>query len=101
MKFGTVEYDLMQKQEPYKRIPFPKKSKDAQKPPVRKDLRRPERKNEKADSSETMAIYPQLPANWVRPSASGDASFDRTAQEIEDKLKRTIVSFSSFYSSHQ
>ena len=40
-----------------------------------------------------MIMFPQLPDNWVRPTATGNASYDDSVNEINNKLKRTIVRF--------
>lgn len=37
-----------------------------------------------------MIMFPQLPDNWVRPTATGNASYDDSVNEINNKLKRTI-----------
>lgn len=39
-----------------------------------------------------MVKYPELPEGWVKPTMTGDASFDETVKEISNQLKRTIVS---------
>jgi hypothetical protein len=102
MKFGTLEYDLMNKKEPYKRMSFKKKKKFVDNKSKISD-NGSKKSNETLVNKDVTIFGPLLPENWVRPSSlTGDKSIDNTAQEIENKLKRTIVNiFHSYITSHK
>jgi hypothetical protein len=47
-------------------------------------------KNEN-ESEPPMVEFQKLPENWIRPTITGDISYDETVREINNQLKRTIV----------
>lgn len=90
MKFGTVEYDLMQKKEPYKRIRvFDKKAKREDRKTKKPAKAEMERKREKPTDK---CLYPQPPPNWTKPTKTGSQSYDESVHEINKRLESTLVS---------
>lgn len=104
MKFGTVEYDLMQKKEPYKRTRFVGKGKKSSKS-------KPEERNNKKQTTNVTSneatssnnsdqiMQPQVPPNWIKPSQTGSHSYDESVHEINKRLEATLVitTFSKSY----
>ena len=93
MQFGTVEYDLKNQNEPKKRAKFNKNKSNRNKNNTNNKTVKKETEKVQSNKEQPMAIYPQLPDNWIKPTLTGNESLDETAFEIEQKLKRTLVRF--------
>lgn len=88
MKFGTFEWDLMQKNEPYKRISFGGKKK-VKKTTKEGTSKMPERSND--GDVESKNVGPKLPPDWVKTTQTGSQSYDETVHGINCQMKETIV----------
>lgn len=102
MKFGTVEYDLMQKKEPYKRTRFARGKKSSKSKPEEKKNKKQTTINvtssDQATSSNNSAqiMQPQVPPNWIKPSQTGSHSYDESVHEINKRLEATLVITTTF-----
>ena len=103
MKFGTVEYDLMQKNEPYKRTRFARGKKSSKSKPEEKKKNKKQTtinvtSSDQATSSNNSAqiMQPQVPPNWIKPSQTGSHSYDESVHEINKRLEATLVITTTF-----